>query len=66
MTIGHTLIGDGPDKVVVAHGWFDDHTVYSPTFSYLDGARFAYAFMDYRGYGKSRAVEDFLAEHAQA
>jgi esterase len=31
--------------------------VWSPTFSLLDVARFTYAFVDYRGYGKSRELE---------
>lgn len=51
--IGHTLIGSGPQKVIILHGWWGDYTAYAAMFPYLDGEKFTYAFMDYRGYGKS-------------
>ncbi|MCF6196127.1 MAG: alpha/beta hydrolase, partial [Emcibacter sp.] len=51
--IGHTLVGSGPQKVIILHGWWGDYTAYSAMLPYLDGAQFTYAFMDYRGYGKS-------------
>lgn len=54
MTIGHRLIGNGPRRVIVLHGWFGDHTVWAPTFPLLDHAAFTYAFIDHRGYGASR------------
>lgn len=60
MTIGHTLIGSGDSKVIVLHGWFGDYTAFEPTFNYLDKDSFSYAFMDYRGYGKSK---DMAGEH---
>lgn len=53
MAIGHTLIGDGPEHVIVCHGWFGDHGAFEPVMSSLDTHAFTYAFMDYRGYGKS-------------
>lgn len=56
MTIGHTLVGHGAEKVVVLHGWFGDHRVFEPVFPILDGSTFTYAFIDYRGYGKSKAL----------
>jgi pimeloyl-ACP methyl ester carboxylesterase len=56
MTIGHEVLGAGPDKVLVLHGWFGDHGIWSPTYPFLDRKRFSYAFMDYRGYGASRAI----------
>lgn len=52
----HTTIGTGPEKVVVMHGWFWDHRVYTPLFDALDTDRYTYAFFDIRGYGKSRDV----------
>ena len=55
--IGHTLVGSGPEKVVILHGWWGDYTAYEAMLPYLDGEFFTYAFMDYRGYGKSRAIE---------
>lgn len=56
MTIGHRLIGRGAQKVIVMPGWFGDHTVFAPMLPYLDGERFTYAFIDYRGYGMSREM----------
>lgn len=57
MTINHTLIGSGENHVMVLHGWFGDHTAFEPTFNYLDRAYFSYAFIDHRGYGKSKAIK---------
>lgn len=56
MIIGHTIIGRGAEPVIVMHGWLGDHKVFAPMFPYLDQARFSYAFLDYRGYGKSRDI----------
>jgi len=56
MTIGHKILGTGKEGVIVLHGWFGDHTSFSPIFSFLDTATFTYAFMDYRGYGTSRHI----------
>ena len=56
MTIGHVILGSGAEKVIVLHGWFGDHTVFEPMFPALDTGRFTYAFVDYRGYGRSRAM----------
>lgn len=54
MSIGHTIIGSGNEKVVVLEGWFGDYDVWQPTFNSLDTDTFSYIFMDYRGYGKSK------------
>ena len=56
MTIGYKLLGNGPHKVMVLHGWFGDHAVWAPCMPFLDLERFSYAFIDYRGYGASRAI----------
>lgn len=61
MIIGHALLGDGLERVIVLHGWFGDHTAFSPMFPYLDQRTFTYAFIDYRGYGTSR---DIGGEHS--
>lgn len=53
----HELIGKGPRKVMVLHGWFGDHGIWSPTYAFLDREKFTYAFPDYRGYGASRSIE---------
>ena len=57
MTIGHELHGSGPELVLVLHGWFGDHTAFSPMLPYLDTDTFTYAFMDCRGYGASRDID---------
>ena len=54
--IGHEIIGSGPNRVIVLHGWFGDHGVWSQTYPMLDKSQFTYAFVDYRGYGSSRAI----------
>ena len=53
MTIGHSLLGQGPEGVLVFHGWFGDHKVFEPIYLHLDTDAFTYAFIDQRGYGKS-------------
>jgi len=54
MMIGHTLIGTGDTKVLVLHGWFGDYTAFEPTFNSFDLNALSFAFVDYRGYGKSK------------
>src|SRR5260370_36482235 len=54
--VWHTTIGSVPTKVVVIHGWFWDHRVFTPIFDCLDANRYTYAFIDIRGYGNSRTV----------
>ncbi|WP_339861154.1 alpha/beta hydrolase [Paremcibacter congregatus] len=51
--IGHIVLGQGPQKVIILHGWWSDHTAYDSIIPFLDTNRFTYAFPDYRGYGKS-------------
>jgi pimeloyl-ACP methyl ester carboxylesterase len=54
--VWHKAIGSGPTKVVVIHGWFWDHRVFTPIFDCLDAASYTFAFIDIRGYGNSRHV----------
>jgi len=54
--IWHQTIGHGPTRVLVIHGWFWDHRVFTPIFDCLDSDRYTYAFIDIRGYGNSRNV----------
>lgn len=53
MSIGHIMIGKGPEKVFLLHDWLGDHSNYEPMFPYLDESAFSYALIDLRGYGKS-------------
>ncbi|WP_069887176.1 alpha/beta fold hydrolase [Streptomyces luteocolor] len=50
----HTLLGDGPHKVVAVHGWFADRSAYAPVLPDLDTEAFTYAVVDLRGYGEAR------------
>jgi esterase len=51
---GHYLLGHGPHKVMVLHGWLTDAASWSPTWEGLDRESFTWCFMDARGYGLSR------------
>ena len=53
MTNSYYRLGDGPTRVIALHGWFGNHRAFAPLWPYLDGVRFSYVFMDYRGYGRS-------------
>lgn len=55
--IGYSTIGTGKEGVIVLEGWFGDCSAFDPVMSFLDQETFTYAFMDYRGYGKSRNLE---------
>jgi pimeloyl-ACP methyl ester carboxylesterase len=48
-------IGQGEHAVLVLPGWFGSAAAWAPVRSYLDGDRFSYFFLDYRGYGARRA-----------
>ena len=50
----HHLVGNGPNKVLVLHGWFGDAHAFAPMEPALSRDEFTYAFMDYRGYGGMR------------
>jgi pimeloyl-ACP methyl ester carboxylesterase len=52
----HHVVGHGPHKVIVLHGWFGDSRAFAPMEGVLTQADFSYAFMDYRGYGGMQGV----------
>src|SRR6202048_4725468 len=54
--VWHKTVGSGPTKVVVIHGGFWDHRVFTPIFDCLDADRYTFAFLDIRGYGNARDV----------
>jgi esterase len=47
----HHVVGTGPNKVLVLHGWFGDAHAFASMEPALTPDEFTYAFMDYRGYG---------------
>ncbi len=57
MQLGYELIGSGTTNVIVLHDWFCDHTSYTPIYPYLNQREFQYAFLDMRGYGKSKNLK---------
>ena len=54
---GVVLVGHGPHKVLCLHGWFGSAQGWGGWPALLDGERFTYAFLDYRGYGARKAVK---------
>ncbi len=52
--LGHSVFGQGPDKVLVFHDWMGDAANYEPLIPYLDPIAHTYVFADLRGYGLSR------------
>jgi 3-oxoadipate enol-lactonase len=61
--LGATIHGRGPEGVLVMHDWMGDHSIYDAIVPYLDGATFTYAFVDLRGYGKSKDLTgDYTVE----
>ena len=56
MLIGHTIVGSGSEGVIVNHGWFGGEA-FEPMLPFLDTDTFTYAFMDCRGYGKSKDMK---------
>lgn len=49
-------VGTGPRHVIALHGWFGHARGWGAFTDALDGERFTYAFIDYRGYGSRKAV----------
>lgn len=57
VSIGHTIHGNGSEKVIVLHDWMGDYENWETTIKYLSLDEFTYAFMEVRGYGKSRDLK---------
>ncbi|MEV0319350.1 alpha/beta fold hydrolase [Streptomyces sp. NPDC050658] len=63
----HVLLGEGPHKVVVVHGWLADRSAYAPVLPDLDLASFQYAVVDLRGYGEAKdAAGDYTTSEGAA
>lgn len=54
--LGHKIVGSGPEHVLVMHDWFSDCSSYDAMLPFLDTKAFTYAFVDLRGYGKSKEI----------
>lgn len=55
-TLGHVVVGGGPEPVLVLHEWLGDHSNYDGAASYLSPTAARYVFADLRGYGLSREL----------
>lgn len=51
------VIGSGPTRVLVLHGWCVDSSQWQRTTPFVDSGRYSYALMDLPGYGRARAEE---------
>ncbi|MEQ5125412.1 alpha/beta hydrolase [Providencia alcalifaciens] len=56
MTNTYHRVGNGPHPVLVLHGWFGDAHSFEQIEPWLDGNKFSYVFMDYRGYGGMKEI----------
>jgi len=56
MTVGHEIVGNGSEHVIVMHDWMSTRASYDGLLPFLDTDSFTYAFMDHRGYGQSRDI----------
>lgn len=57
VSIGYYIIGNGNKKVIALHSWMDDAESWKLTIPYLNTEEYTYAFMDVRGYGKSKMIK---------
>ncbi len=57
------LLGYGPKRVVMMHGWLSDHHVFDTVIPYFPQSDYTLALIDYRGYGVNRALPgDFTVD----
>ncbi len=60
-----STFGDGPEKVIAIHNFWDNQQQYEPLLPYLDPEAYTYVFPDLRGYGESKEIQgEFTAEEA--
>lgn len=55
--IGFTIYGTGPQHVIILHDWMGDSENWLPLLPYSSLDTYTYAFMDVRGYGKSKDIK---------
>lgn len=52
--LGYDRVGSGPRKVIVLNDWMCDTSTWDCARTYMDDEIFSWAFVDLRGYGRSR------------
>jgi len=55
--LGYSVVGSGPEKVIVLHSWMGTGHSFDPVKPYLDSKNYTFVFADVRGYGKSMKLE---------
>lgn len=55
--LGYRLDGTGDTKVLLLHNWFGDGSSYDWVVPHLNGQKATYARIDWRGYGRSKALQ---------
>jgi pimeloyl-ACP methyl ester carboxylesterase len=55
--LGHEIYGSGPRRALVMNDWLSDTSSWDAARPFLDTERFTFAFVDLRGYGRSRGRE---------
>lgn len=53
----YTKHGNGELKIIATHSWMDDYESWKPTIPHFDLDKFSIAFVDVRGYGKSKHIK---------
>ena len=56
MALAHELLGNGDAKVIAVNDFAQDTSSYDPIRPYLDLETFSFAFLDLRGYGRSKDI----------
>lgn len=60
-----STFGDGPEKVIAIHNFWDNQQQYEPLLPYLNPQAYTFVFPDLRGYGASKDIQgEFTAEEA--
>ncbi len=61
----YSKLGNGPEKIIAIHNFWDNKKQYDPIKAYLDTDAFTYVLADVRGYGQSKDIkEEFTAKEA--
>jgi pimeloyl-ACP methyl ester carboxylesterase len=56
MILGHKIVGQGEEKVMVLHDWFSDGRNYDSIIPLFDTTTYQFCFPDFGGYGRSRSI----------
>lgn len=57
MSLQYEMAGQGPVKVIAIHDWMSTLRSYDAIRPHINETKFSYAFIDLRGYGRSRSID---------